>query len=56
MAIKLLPANLQEAQNHLYFRGAFVAQPQWSFVRFLVLAEPCWSDSYAWRNGVLALS
>lgn len=47
MAVKLLPADLQAAQNHLYFRGAFAVQPQWSFVRFLVFAELCRSDIYA---------
>ena len=56
MAIKLLPADLQEVQNHLYLGSTFAIQPQWSFVRFLVLAEPCRSDIYAWRDDILALS
>lgn len=37
MATKWLAADLQAAQNYLYFRGAFAVQPQWSFVRFLAL-------------------
>ena len=56
MAIKLLPADLQEAQNHLYLPGAFAVQPQWSLVRFLVLAEPCRSNIYAHCDDILALS